>query len=342
MGAIRLGVIGTGLIWQRTHRPILAALGDLFVPVAFADLSAERRAETERAFPGAPVLGDHRDLLALPEVEVALILTPIAANAPVALDALLAGKDVIMEKPIARSVAEGRELVATARRLGRRIYVAEQMAYSSQAETLAGLIAGGEIGEPVLWNRVEHLEGDTATGALRYETTAWRKEANFPLGTMFDGGVHLIAALAAVFGAPEAVAATGRKLRPEYGEYDHVAALFQYAGGLVGMLSHSTYLPPGQNHFHVRGVAGTLVIEPGRVVVSKPDRPERVVELVQEDVYRSMWREIGAALRRGGAPRYTAERALHDVATLEAVDRAIKSGGRVPVASPDATAEGQA
>lgn len=334
MQPIHLGVIGTGRIWQRTHRRILATMTDLLVPVAFADLSAERRAETEGAFPGVPVFADHRALLALPEVQVVLVLTPIAANAPVALEALVAGKDVIMEKPIARSVAEGRELVATARRLGRRIYVTEQMAYSSAGETLAALIAAGEIGEPVLWNRVEHGEVDSAPGPLRYDTTPWRKEADFPLGTLFDGGIHLIAALSSVFGPPEAVAATGRALRPEYGEYDHVAALFQYAGGLVGMLSHSTYLPPGHNHFQVCGTAGTLVVERGRVMVAGPAGAARVVELPQEDVYRPMWRAIAEAAGQGRAPLYTAERALHDVATLEAVDRAIKSGGRVQVPAP--------
>jgi scyllo-inositol 2-dehydrogenase (NADP+) len=339
MEPIRLAVIGTGLIWKRTHRPILAAMSDLFAPVAFADLSEQRRAETERDFPGAPVLSDHRALLELPEIQAVLVLTPIALNAPVALEALLAGKDVIMEKPIARSVAEGRELLAAARRLGRRIYVTEQMAYRSAEQTLAELIAAGAIGELVLWNRVQHLEGDTATGAMRYETTPWRKEANFPLGTMFDGGIHLIAGLSTLFGAPQAVAATGRKLRPEYGEYDHVAALFEYAGGVVGMLSHSSYLPPHQNHFHVRGTAGTIVVERERLVVAGADGQERVVELPREDAYRSMWRAIGEAAARRAAPRYTPERALEDVATLEAVDRAIKSGERALVAPPDGPAE---
>jgi scyllo-inositol 2-dehydrogenase (NADP+) len=334
MAPIRLAVIGAGLIWKRTHRPILTTMGDMFAPVAFADLSEERRAEAAREFPGAPVLSDHRALLALPGVDAALVLTPIASNAPVALDALLAGKDVIMEKPIARSVAEGRELLATARRLGRRIYVTEQLAYRSAERILAALIAAGEIGELVMWDQVQHLEGDKDPGPLRYESTPWRKQADFPLGTLFDGGIHLIAALSTVFGAPAAVAATGRKLRPEYGEYDQVAALFQYAGGAVGVLSHSSYLPPDHNHFHVRGTAGTIVVEQRRLLVTGRDRPERVIELPQEDAYRSMWLAIGEAARQGAAASYTPERALHDVATLEAVDRAIKSGGRAYVAPP--------
>lgn len=332
---IRLGVIGAGLIWMRTHRPILAAMPDVFAPVAFCDVSEPRRQAIAREFPGAPVLEDYRELLALPEVDAALVLTPIGLNAPVAQAALEAGKHVIMEKPIARSLAEGRELIATARAADRRLCVLEQMAYRSAEETLAGEIGAGAIGDLVMWQRVMHLEADTAQGDLRYETTPWRKQADFPLGTMFDGGIHLIAALSKVFGAPRAVAAAGRRLRPEYGEYDHVAALFEYAGGAVGMLSHSSYLPPGGNHFHVHGTGGVLLVEHDRLVVKRPDRPARVVALPEEHAYVSMWRAIGAAFRQGRPPAYTAEHALRDVAILEAVDRSIKTGGRVPVAAVD-------
>src|SRR5690349_11837793 len=205
MPPTRLGVIGAGLIWLRAHRPILETMGDAFAPVAFCEASEERRAALAQEFPDARVLSDYHDLLALPEVEAVLVLTPIALNAPVARDALRAGKHVIMEKPIARSVAEGRELIAAAREAGQLLCVTEQLAYRQAEDALADVIASGEIGELVLWDRVVHLEADTAAGPLRYESTPWRKQADFPLGTMFDGGIHVVAGLSKVFGAPESV-----------------------------------------------------------------------------------------------------------------------------------------
>lgn len=331
MRPIRLGVIGAGLIWIRTHKSILATLQDAFVPIAFADVSEQRRAAAAQEYPDAVVFEDYHSLLALPEVEAVLILTPIALNAPVARAALLAGKHVIMEKPIARSVAEGAELVATARRAGRRLFVTEQLAYRHAEDALAGIIAAGAIGELVLWDRVQHLEADTAQGPLRYDSTPWRKQADFPLGTMFDGGIHLIASLSKVFGVPETVAATGRRLRPEYGAYDHVAALFQYTEGVTGMLSYSNYLPAAHNYFHVYGTTGVMVVERERIVVKTPDQAERVVELPVENAYVTMWHALLRAFREERDPFYTPERALHDVAILEAVDQAIKTGGRVPV-----------
>jgi predicted dehydrogenase len=340
MQPIRLAVIGAGLIWIRTHQPILETMQDAFVPVAFCDLSEQRRAALRDEHPDAPVLDDYHKLLALSEVDAALVLTPIASNAPVTQAALRAGKHVIMEKPIARSVAEGRALVDLARQSGRLLCVSEQMAYRQAETMLAEIIASGEIGDLVLWDWVMHLEGDTAPGPMQYASTPWRKQADFPLGTMFDGGIHLIAALSKVFGVPETVAATGRKLRPDYGEFDQVAALFQYANGVTGLLSHSSYLSPVQNHFHIYGTAGGIVVEQDRLIVKRTDQPDRIVELPEENAYVSMWQAIHQAFREQRDPFYTPEKALHDVATLEAVEQAIKRGERALVggAAPHAGA----
>jgi len=334
MPPVRLGVIGAGLIWIRTHKPILATMADAFVPVAFCDVSEERRAAIAQEYPDARVLSDYQGVLRLPGVEAVLVLTPIALNAPVARAALQAGKHVIMEKPIARSVAEGRELIAAMRQTGRLLYITEQVAYRSAEDRLAEILAAGEIGELVLWDCVQHLEGDTATGPLRYESTAWRKQADFPLGTMFDGGIHLIAGLSKVFGIPKSLDATGRRLRPEYGEYDHIAVLFQYARGVTGMLSFSSYLPPGRNHFHIYGTGGVIAVEQERLIVEPHDRPARVVELPDENAYISMWHALRQAFVEQRDPFYTAEKALQDVAILEAIDQAIKKGGRVAMEAP--------
>ena len=331
MSAVNLGVIGLGLIWQRVHKPILTSRASLFNPVAFCDLSEERRVATQAEFPTATVVADYQELLAMAEVEVVQVLTPIAYNAPVARAALAAGKDVIMEKPIARSVAEGKELMATAERLGRRLFITEQLAYRHADTQLAALLAQGVIGEPILWERVQHLEGDIGQGAMRYENTPWRKEANFPLGTLFDGGIHLIASLSRIFGPPQRVAATGRKLREEYGEYDQVAMLFNYANGLTGTLSHSSYLPAIKNYFYIHGTEGVITVEAERIVVEHKTGTE-IIAVPPEVFYQSMWQAITAAYQSGEPPYYTPARAVQDVAILEAVDQAIKQAVQVEIA----------
>lgn len=320
---IRLGVIGAGLIWLRRHQPTLAALQDAFVPVAFADPSEQRQAQAAEAFPNATVVADYLELLALPQVDAVLVLTPIVLNAPVANAALDAGKDVIMEKPIARSVAEAAQLLDKAQQVGKRLYVLEQMGYRRAEEILAETIASGEIGDLVMWERVEHLEGDKALGPMSFASTPWRKEANFPLGTLFDGGIHVIAGLTKTFGRPQSVWATGKKLREQYGEFDHVAMLFHYANGSTGMLSHSSFLSPDRNHFTVYGTAGTIAVEGRRLLVRKSGQEERLVELPEEDANVNMWHALVDAFHNGRTPFYTGAKAMQDVLILEKVDQAI-------------------
>jgi len=297
-------------------------------------VSEQRRAELARDFPKATVLDDYHQLLELPEVDTVLVMTPIALNAPAARTALLAGKHVIMEKPVARSVAEGQDLVATARRMGRQLAVTEQMAYRQLEQIVSDVLDSGEIGDLVMWNRVHHLEVDSAPGPLRFETTPWRKQPDFPLGTLFDGGVHLIASLTRMFGAPQTITATGRQLRPEYGEFDHVAVMFQYEHEITGLLSHSTYLPAARQYFHIYGSAGVITLEPGQLNIEAANRPQRVIELPHENPYVSMWQALARARQAQQDPFYTPERALQDVAILETIDRAIKTGARLPVITP--------
>ena len=333
MQPVRLGVIGAGLIWIRQHQRELRQLPEVFTPVAFCDVSAERRAEVARDFPQAAIYEQHETLLTRPDIDAVLVLTPIAFNAPVALAALQAGKHVIMEKPMARSSAEGRGLIDAARQRGRHLCVAEQAAYRPSHQVIRALLAGGEIGDLVLWHCVHHWGGDpdTMQGALRYDTTPWRITPDFPLGAMFDGGIHQIAALSSVFGQPESVAATGRKLREGYGDYHHIATLMRYPGAVTGMLSFATALAPTHHQFRIQGTRGALVVEGKQVVVQAAGQPERIEPLPGSDDRIAMWRDFARVFQTGTAPLYTPGRALADVALLEAVARSIKTGGTVNV-----------
>lgn len=328
---IRLGVIGLGLIWLRVHRPILETLADTFEIVALCDSDAERRAAAAREFPAALVCAQADELLVAPQVDVVLVLTPLTLNARMAAACLHAGKDVIMEKPIGRSVIEGAELIASARRQGRRLLITEQFGYRREEEVLSELLAARSIGEVILWQRVQHFDADGQQGALRYDSAPWRRAAEFPLGALFDGGIHRVAALSRVFGAPQSVFASGRRLQPDYGAYHHVAALFQYASGLVGMLSYSSCLTPLQDCYIIHGDAGVLTVEQRCVTLKRFGQPDEVIELPDESDYVRMWAGLVYALRSGNEPRYTAEMALREVAILEAVDRSISHGERVEV-----------
>lgn len=332
MKPTRLGVVGLGLIWERVHQPNLENLKDVFEATAFCDVDEQRRAAIAPKFPKAYVLSDYQDLLKLSEIEAVLILTPISLNEAIALAALQAGKDVIMEKPIARTMAKGMALVDTARQAGRRLFVTEQMGYRNAEDTLIDLLAAGEIGDVVMWDRVQHRVLAKLPERMNYTTTPWRKSPDYPLGDLLDGGIHLIASVTKVFGTPETIFAAGsKKFRPGYGEYDQVTMVFQYNNGLVGMLSHSDCLFEAQNHFHIHGTQGIISWTPNRIVIQKPDQPEHTIDLPAENPYTNMWQALARAWQENSAPYYIPEKALRDVMVVEMIAHSIKTGQRAEV-----------
>jgi predicted dehydrogenase len=142
---VRVGVVGCGIIAKRYVTD--SAAFDSWQPIACADLdagSAEAFA-TEHGLRAEPV----DELFADPEVELVLNLTPPNAHASLSRSALAAGKHVYSEKPLATSVADGRDLVEKAQRLGLRLGCAPDTFLGSAYQTGRRLIEEGAIGEPL-------------------------------------------------------------------------------------------------------------------------------------------------------------------------------------------------
>ena len=116
MHSTKVGVIGTGFIGP-AHVEALRRLPGLEV-VALAD-QGEELSRAKAGLLGIPAAyGDYRELLARPEIEVVHICTPNNCHYAMAREALLAGKHVVCEKPLATTAAEAAELVDLAGRTG--------------------------------------------------------------------------------------------------------------------------------------------------------------------------------------------------------------------------------
>ncbi len=327
MQPIRLGVVGPGLIWEKAHRPVLERMEEAFRITVFSGRSEHSRRVAAAEYPGAAFETDYRELVRRSDVDAVLVLTPIPLNAPVTLAALEAGKEVYLEKPMARTAEEGEAIARLARERSLRVFVLEQVAYDATYERMAEILQSGEIGDIVLYERVTHRMVDWIEHTVGgYGATKWRIQPEFPLGSLFDGGHHDIAALSMLFGAPQRVSASGLQLRPEYGKYDQVLMLFDYREPLRGIFSHSTYLGGDRNYFYVRGTEGLVAAEGGGLLVQDREGRERRVEVPPENSHERMWRAFARALREGGEPSYTLAHAHQDLRTLLAVERSIKEG----------------
>lgn len=177
---VRLGVVGLGLIAQIVHLPNLARLGDRFVVTHVSDLSPSLMETVTAVLPGTPHRStDAAQLCSDPELDAVLLLTP-GAHAPLAEQALRAGKHVLAEKPLCVTQAEADRLGRLATERGLVMQVAYMKAYDPALGTARDAL--DEIGETTLVSvEVRHP---------RHE----RQIADLPVVTATDVDGEIIAA----------------------------------------------------------------------------------------------------------------------------------------------------
>ncbi|MFW5729427.1 MAG: Gfo/Idh/MocA family protein, partial [Spirochaetota bacterium] len=229
MKKLRLGIVGPGLIWERAHRPEVERHQDLFEVSAFSARSRPTADKVKAAYPRARFHYDYKDLVNDADVDAVVVLTPIPLNAPVASATLEAGKAAFLEKPIGVSVDEARALCELEERSGGRVYVLEQAPYGPEWDVMESLLRDGALGCPVAYETARHARLEAhSSGERDFGDTEWRIQPEYPLGVLFDGGVHELARQARLFGAPTHVQAVGRAYREGYGDFDHVAVILEY------------------------------------------------------------------------------------------------------------------
>jgi len=114
---------------------------------AVVDLSEERRAFVRSLYPAASVGSDLNAVLADPTIDAVVVATPAATHFDLVMRALRAGKHVLVEKPMASSVAEVEAIAVEAEKAGRTAMVGHTFLFNPAVRYLKSLIERGELGE---------------------------------------------------------------------------------------------------------------------------------------------------------------------------------------------------
>ena len=166
MSAIRLGYVGCGFMAQKVHLPNFLSIPGCEV-IALAELRAELGSQVQQRLGIPKLYGDHQALLADPDVDAVAVSAAFAVQGEIARDALLAGKDVFMEKPMAVSLAQADALVAAAKQAGRRLMIGYMKRYDAGNELVKARInqsrASGDLG-PITYARNHGFCGDWIAG----------------------------------------------------------------------------------------------------------------------------------------------------------------------------------
>ena len=179
---MRIALVGYGA-WGQHHARALdeAPSAELAAIVAHGEVSAAAAAA------GRPHVPVHRDLapvLSDPGIEAVVIAAPNALHAPLALAALKAGKHVLLEKPMALTLADCDALVAAAKAAGRVLTIGHEMRVSSQWGRVKELIGEGAIGAP------RHAGITLFRFPYRTGSGRWRYEAGSVGSWILEEPVH--------------------------------------------------------------------------------------------------------------------------------------------------------
>ena len=264
-----IGVIGLGMAVQ-PHAQALLQLVDRAQFIAGFSPSAERRREFAQTC-GLPTVASEQELLDDPRIDVVLVLTPPRTHAEVALRAALAGKHVLVEKPLDVDLPQALALVAGFARAGRTLGVVFQHRFRRSPMALKKLLDEGALGKLL-----------SVSASVRW----WRSAAYYAQpgrgmrerdggGVLLTQAIHTLDLLLHLAGPAASVMArcSASGLRRTDTE-DIACAVVTYASGAFGVVDATTVAYPGYpERIELAGSEGTALLEGDRLIVQRPGHP---------------------------------------------------------------------
>ncbi len=322
---VQFGIIGAGRIAHRQFAPALKQS-------AHAELAAAASRDLQRAKALGPKRAyDHYDaLLEDGEVEAVYIATHNGLHHPLTIRALVRGKHVLCEKPLACTVAECSEMIAAARQHQRLLVEAFMYRYHPQIDKAVELLSAGAIGDiSAVEASFSFMLADGGDVRLNHE---WGG------GSLYDVGCYCVNVCRLLFrGMPLAVKAMAQ-FDPVHRVDVSLHGTLDFGQGRYGIISCG-FDGGLRNRVLVSGTQGTLELpgafisweKPPSIIINREEERE-VMEFEPTNVYQAEIDDFAQAIRGGPPPRLALEEGLLNARVFEALLASAKSeGSAVPV-----------
>lgn len=250
---MRFGLIGYGL-WGRHHAAAIAAAPGA-VLAGIAGASEATAAAAGRDFPGVPVDIGYRALLARPEIDAVAVVVPNHLHAEVGVAALEAGKDVLLEKPMATTLEDCDRLLTAARTSGRVLTVGHELRLSAQYGRVKALIDAGEIGTPA------YAAFSLFRFPFRPGSAGWRYDPARVGSWILEEPVHFFDFMMWYFeaiGDPLSVQALGNVGGRGAGLSDNFTAVLRFPGQAHAVITETLAGFEYHQLLHVVGTGGSI------------------------------------------------------------------------------------
>jgi predicted dehydrogenase len=324
--ALRIGVVGLGA----GAEPHLKSLADLSetMQLVLAATPSRARAEKRKAELPCPVTTDVDAVIGHTGIDAVIIITPPSTHRDLTLRCLVAGKHVLVEKPIGLTSADGEAMASAAETNGLTLAVMLQHRCRSGALRLRAALAEGVLGEIVAahcivnWWRPQAYYDEPGRGTLARDGG----------GVLLTQAIHNIDLFRSLVGVRDVSAAQALRTDVHSMETeDHVHALVTLGNGAPGAILASTAAYPGSpERIELFGTKGAASLIGGRLVLSLHDGTTEIVEAegrsgsgasimdFPHDAHRAVIADFGAAIAAGRLPAAPAREAL---ASQQLIDR---------------------
>lgn len=294
--ALRIAIIGAGVIGA-VHARLTTRLGKTASLAAVVDVD-ETKAHELAAEYGAQTYTSASAAYRATRIDVASICLPSAYHADAVVEALEAGIDVIVEKPIDVTLDAADRVIAAEKATGRTVSVVSQRRFQPVASFIHSVVANGDLGRIT--------SGVVESAFFRpqeyYSSGDWRGTVGVDGGgALMNQGIHALDLLLWMLGTPVSVSAKTGRLAHDGIEVEDVAgATIEFASGAIGLMLASTAAFPGLPvRLAVHGDAGTAVMEnDGLSFFDSVSVPHPSEETLTESDVPDGWSDIDVAHHR--------------------------------------------
>ena len=313
---LNLAFLGCGFA-SRLHSKTLAGF-KRDVRRYYASRDRDKATSYNRKYKGSGYFDSYDTAIADARIDVVLVATPPAYHLDLTLQAMRAGKHVIVEKPPFLRAADFEAIHRAQAETNSRVFIAENYFYKPLAFKLREIISAGSIGE-VLFVHVNVLK--------QQRTGDWRDDlAVSGGGALFEGGIHWINFIANLGLTVKSI--RGSRPGAQEGPDKSMLVAIEYTEGAVGTLYYSWEVPStfkGLRISRIFGREGSITFESNGLFILVNGVRKRLIIPKLTDIagYKAMFRDFIGALQEGREPQMTLDLAQTDLALIETIYQSI-------------------
>jgi scyllo-inositol 2-dehydrogenase (NADP+) len=246
---VKVGLIGFGLAGQAFHAPVIRGVPGL----ELACILERHGSKAQEKYPQVRVARTLDELLSDKNIQLCVIATPNDSHYEYAKACLLAGRDIVVDKPFAPTFRECEELVQLAKDRTRLITVYQDRRWDGDFATIKQIVKSGRLG------RIVEYECRYDRFRLEPKPNAWRERPDqAAAGVLFDLGPHVIDQALILFGEPKSITASAFCQRETSQVDDSFDVCFEYPHLRVMLRARIVAFAPGP-HFLIHGTKGSFV-----------------------------------------------------------------------------------